>query len=169
MVKGRILYIQNPPCSPFHLGFIMKSLQSCVNGRIRVDNSADSVIGSSISRALTHLVLLFGDVVQWERQQEVLGPDEEPPPLFIQEQSAEAARTLQLEPPHAVELLQLWEDAQGWKQRDSKYTKKLTFYTKYTQIHERKLIVCIGLTLTGWCRSIAPLLPGRHECWRPIV
>ncbi|TNN61828.1 hypothetical protein EYF80_027945 [Liparis tanakae] len=44
---------------------------------------------------------------QPKRQQEVLGPDEEAASLFVQQQSAEAARTLQLEPPHAVELLQL--------------------------------------------------------------
>lgn len=60
------------------------------------------------SPALTNLVFLLGDVVQWQRQQEVLGANEEAASLFVQQQSTEAAGALQLKPPHAVELLQLW-------------------------------------------------------------
>lgn len=61
------------------------------------------------SSALTNLVFLLGDVVQRQRQQEVLGADEEAAPLLVQQQSTEATRALQLETPHAVELLQVWE------------------------------------------------------------
>lgn len=53
-------------------------------------------------------MLLLGDVVQGQRQQEVLGANEEAASLFVQQQSTEAAGALQLKAPHAVELLQLW-------------------------------------------------------------
>lgn len=56
---------------------------------------------------LANLVFLFGDVVQRQRQQEVLGSHKQSTPLFIQQQGAKAAGTLQLKPSHSVELLQL--------------------------------------------------------------
>lgn len=55
----------------------------------------------------TDLVLLLRNVVQRQRQQEVLGTDKQATPLLVQQQGTEAARALQLEAPHAVELLQL--------------------------------------------------------------
>lgn len=52
-------------------------------------------------------MFLLGNVVQRQRQQEVLGTDEEAASLLVQQQGAEAAAALQLEASHAVELLQL--------------------------------------------------------------
>lgn len=52
-------------------------------------------------------MFLLGNVVQRQRQQEVLGTDEQAASLLVQQQGAEAARALQLEASHAVELLQL--------------------------------------------------------------
>lgn len=68
---------------------------------------------------VTNLVFLLRDIVQRQRQQEVLGTDKEATPLLVQQQSAEAAGTLQLEASHSVELLQLCEwgkqGFRGWR------------------------------------------------------
>jgi len=65
-----------------------------------------SLIPIYLANMHVYLVFLFGNVVEREWQQEVLGPHKESAPLFIQQQGAEAAGPLQLEPPHSVELLQ---------------------------------------------------------------